>query len=526
MKFSSLIIFIYLLVFCLSFLNSQPIYFNNTYNLCAIYNPEAWSVAEGILEQQDGYVLCGATVDTVDFWMRRIPLMKIGFDGEIIWKKDFGDPESDFYTGWSNFFIESNDNHYYISGSINYWQPSNYDVGLLMKLDDQFEIIWTKKYDLNLDEQKDTSLIFNQMDTCFNGDLIFGGSMNGSHMLLWRTDSSGITRWYKLFHYGSNTLCTGYSVIQTSDNGFALGGFMYTIGQPETGNSVIVKTDSSGNQEWVKFLGGPYLDNTAMLSRSPDGNIIMGTAYGESMSGHNPISRIYIARLNNAGNILWEYKYGESQKFNYLINIRTLEDGSIISSGSSYDISSYFGWILKVDMNGDSVWYRKKRILPYEYSLHYLIDIIPTSDKGYITCGYVSPIYPDTGIQSAWVIKLDSLGCDSAGCDTTVGIEEQRSVEAGRQGGVDIWPNPSHDWITLTLPDVAAKGAVELVVYDIYGREAGKRGSEEAGMRGNGGVIPVNRMILLDISDYSPGIYIAVIKDRKGRRFTGKFVAM
>jgi len=330
---------------------SQQIYFNNIYNLCGTYNPEAWSAGITAIETGDSYVISGATVDTADFWMRRIAFLKIDNNGNSVWNKDYGDYIDDYYIGGPGSLLRCNSGNFYLSGSINHWQPTNYDVGLCMKLDAQFDTIWTKKYDLNLNEQKDTSVIFSQMDICSNGDLIFGGSMNGSHLLLWRTDSSGDTRWYKQFHYGTNTLCTGYSVIQTTDGGFALGGFKQTITHPPTGNPIIVKTDSLGNQEWVKFLGGPYLDNTAMLSRSPDGNIIMGTAYGEAMSGNNPISRIYIAKLDNAGNIIWQHKYAESRVFNFLINIRSLEDGSIIACGSIYDQYIYHGWILQVDMN-------------------------------------------------------------------------------------------------------------------------------------------------------------------------------
>jgi hypothetical protein len=507
---------------------AQQVYFNNIYNLCSTYDPEAWSATDGIIiELTDGYILCGATVDTTDFWMRRIPFMKIGLDGEMIWKKDYGDPECDYYTGESNYFLKTVDDHFYISGSINYWQPTNYDVGLLMKLDNQFDSIWIKTYDLNLDEQKDTSLIFNQMDACSNGDFVFGGWMNGSYMLLWRTDSSGNTQWYKTFHYGTNTLCTGYSVIQTSDEGFALGGFMYTIGQPESGNSVIIKTDSLGNQEWVKFLGGPYMDNKAMLSRSPDGNIVMGTTYGEAMIGNNPISRTYIVKLDNAGNIIWQNKYGESQMYNFLLNIRTLEDGSIIASGSINDPNIYHGWILKIDMNGDSVWYRKKRYLTGENSLHYLYDIIPTSDKGFISCGYVAPIYPDTGINSSWVMKLDSLGCDTAGCDPTVGIDEEPGgMEAGVHRGIQIWPNPASDIVNCQLSNVNGRKKSStfnlqpsISIYDIFGREMISEllsSTRMGGGREGGWTV--------DVSALPSGIYFVVVRDERSVIGTGKFV--
>ena len=504
---------------------AQQVYFNNIYNLCANYDPEAWSVADGIIEQQDGYVLCGATVDTIDYWMRRIPLMKIGLDGEMIWKKDFGDSACDYYTGRPGSFKYSCDrNKYFISGTKNLWNPQNYAIGYLMVFDTNFDTIYTRTYNLNLDQIPDTNANFEQMDVCENSDLVFGGSMNGSHLLLWRTDSSGNTRWYKTFHYGTNTLCTGYSVIQTSDGGFALGGYQQTITHPPTGDPIIVKTDSLGNQEWVKFLGGPYLDNEAMLSLAPDGNIIMGTAYAETMTGNIPKSRIYIVKLDNSGNIIWDNKYGASLYSNFLLNIRSLKDGSIIASGGCTEVSIYYGWILKVDTNGDSVWYRRERYFEGENSLHYLYDIIPTSDNGFLTCGNADPISPDNGIRSAWVMKLDSLGCDTAGCDPTVGIEEEHGgLEAWRLGGLEIWPNPAHNRVTIMLPDILPKGDMELRVYDVFGREmlTRRQGDRETGRLGEN---LINRTFSLDVSGYSPGMYIAVVKDQKNRRYTGKFV--
>ena len=56
------------------------------------------------------------------------------------------------------------------------------------------------------------------------------------------------------------------------------------------------------------------------------------------------------------------------------------------------------------------------------------------------------------------------------------------------------------------------------------GMEAWEQGSGETGKRGNGDILPVNRMFSLDVSGFSPGMYIAVLMDRKGRRYTGKFV--
>ncbi|MDX9905911.1 MAG: hypothetical protein RBS55_04905, partial [Bacteroidales bacterium] len=79
------------------------------------------------------------------------------------------------------------------------------------------------------------------------------------------------------------------------------------------------------------------------------------------------------------------------------------------------------------------------------------------------------------------------------------------------------------DWVALTLPDIVAAGKVEITVYDVFGREVetGRRGDEEMGGQGE---VPVNRMLVLDVSGYPPGMYVVVVTDQKGRRYTGKVV--
>ncbi len=138
---------------------------------------------------------------------------------------------------------------------------------------------------------------------------------------------------------------------------------------------------------------------------------------------------------------------------------------------------------------------------------------------------------PDTGIREAWVLKLDSIGCEFAGCDSTVEIIEHGGMGAWRHGSMEIWPNPVHDRIIFTLPEIVADGEVELAVYDVFGMEAWRHGGMEAGKQEQGdketgrlGDKLVNRVISLDVSGFSPGLYIAVVVDRKGKRYTGKFV--
>jgi hypothetical protein len=511
-----LLSFVFSVSIC-QYLFCQQIYFNYRYNMCQANNDEAWSVASDILEIDEGYAFEGATVDTSNYWMRRISIFVIDNNGNKLYEKNYGNDTVDFYKGWPGSFRKSLlGEYYYLAGSKNYWQPANHDVGMVMKFDASFDTIWTKEYSLDQDKNRETSLILNNFAFCSNYDLILSGTLNGADMFLMRIDSSGNKIWHKSFHYGGNTLCTGYTAIQTSDGGFALGGFRYTIGQEETGNPVIVKTDSVGNQEWVKYMGGPLLDHAAFLANSTDGNIIMGSVYGDEMIGHEAESRINIAKLDNAGNVLWDKKYGKTIYHNYLLNIKVISDGSIIACGSNAGYySSDMGWIIKVDQNGDSLWYREYAFLSGTSSVNRLWAVIETTDNGIAACGEILPMPPDTGNRDAWVIKLDSIGCEWAGCDTTVGIEDNKNVRLyeSKTGDIDISPNPARDWIVLTFPDIWKSEETELIIYNIFGQGVMKTRA-----------FLQNRSVSLNVSDLSPGVYLITCRDSKPGGLKGKFV--
>ena len=113
-------------------------------------------------------------------------------------------------------------------------------------------------------------------------------------------------------------------------------------------------------------------------------------------------------------------------------------------------------------------------------------------------------------------IQSDTVLLD---CGLFVNIDEIPTQEE-YESTIKISPNPARKWVVLTLPDVLAEGSVEMVVYDVFGRPGGT----EAWGHGSVDVSPSNRMIFLDVSGYAVGMYIAVVLDQKGRRYTGKFV--
>ena len=107
----------------------------------------------------------------------------------------------------------------------------------------------------------------------------YGGAIR---MQILKCDSLGNTIWRKTYGTGQGYY-RGYSIVQTSELGYAIGGYLFYIGQDYSGDPIVFKTDSLGNQLWLKNLGGQYKDHIAMLSLSNDGGIIVGTCYADSM---------------------------------------------------------------------------------------------------------------------------------------------------------------------------------------------------------------------------------------------------
>jgi hypothetical protein len=58
-------------------------------------------------------------------------------------------------------------------------------------------------------------------------------------------------------------------------------------------------------------------------------------------------------------------------------------------------------------------------------------------------------MYPPSGQQKFWLIKTESLGCDSASCAATVGIKDYTFSEQT----INLFPNPSNGLIIIETDD-------------------------------------------------------------------------
>lgn len=503
----------YLVLFVSVFLStgvSAQTYFNNRFE----YGQSGWwDGANNIFQLSDGYILSGLYQY---FNPRCLGLIKIDFQGNKIFSKIYCDTITEFSMGYPGSIIKiSPDSVIFLVSSRTFTTTDPHDQGSLFFLDSNLDTITTKRFGEQV-EPFDTGYYFNQLKLDPSKNFIITGTQSAYigkvKMLLIKTDSKGNSVWEKLF--STNQILEGTSVICTSDGGYAVGGYAFDVPIPPdySGDPILVKTDSSGNQQWMLNLGGPGQDTPAMLCNSMDGNIIVGTTYCDSMHGGQPnyeglpYRRINIIKFDINGNILWNKKYGISEWDNRLMNIHENRDGSLIACGRTTrlfpTIYDYAGWILKTDPQGDSLWYRQYVVCGGGTSWNYLLDIIQTDDNGSIAGGIVYTHPPDTGSYDGWVLQVDSLGCESPSY-CWVGMKPDNEMPGS--AGVQIFPNPAERIMTINiLPD--KKGLpVKIRLYDMVGREVK---TED--------LLPGQTGYQLDISGLPRGLY-AVLIESEGR---------
>jgi hypothetical protein len=95
-----------------------------------------------------------------------------------------------------------------------------------------------------------------------------------------KTDGTGNMQWNKT--YGGTGMDHFYSLVETSDGGYALGGYTNSFGAGST-DFWLIKTDANGNMEWNQTYGGAEYDLVSSLVETVDGGYALAgytTSYG------------------------------------------------------------------------------------------------------------------------------------------------------------------------------------------------------------------------------------------------------
>ena len=190
------------------------------------------------------------------------------------------------FIGLDHFWYKINEGKYYhsIKKSLTLNDNKIVEVGtvsrksfdLLLQIKNEFEEIqWTKVYG-GIKDDGASSLI----KTMEGGYMIVGytESFGNGNQDIWllKTDSLGNKLWDKT--YGGKENDYGRTIIQTNDGDYMICGETYSFDDSEWGDIWIVKTDSSGNEEWEKSYGGESTEICNDIIEKEDGYIVSGSS--------------------------------------------------------------------------------------------------------------------------------------------------------------------------------------------------------------------------------------------------------
>jgi predicted secreted protein len=151
--------------------------------------------------------------------------------------------------------------------------------------------------------------------------------------------------------YGEANGETCYSVVETSDGGFALSG--YTISFGAGGGDVwLVKTDSAGNLLWSQTYGGTNWDTGySVVTTSDGGYIIAGSTNSYGAGG----SDFWLIKTDSTGVEQWSQTYGGTSMDESHSVIATSDGGyAIAGSTRSYGAGSTDVYLVKTDELGNA----------------------------------------------------------------------------------------------------------------------------------------------------------------------------
>ncbi|MGI9552810.1 MAG: hypothetical protein ACR2MT_16520 [Aurantibacter sp.] len=369
------------------------------------------------------------TMQVVDYW-----LLKLDAQGNLQWNKTYGGSGEDK----GQAVIQTSDGGYALTG---YAQSADGDGSSnegfhdnwIIRLNTQGNILWERSFGFS---GHDHSYDIMQTD---DGGLFFVGSLDitaaredgfaekGASLTrhgigeFWgiKLDSEGNIEWRRYF--GGSNFDRAFGVVQANDGGFVMAGFSesddFDIKASRGSYDFwVVKVSSDGFLAWERSYGGTGIDRSYSIVNAADGGYAIAgqtLSTDADVSKNNGESDIWLIKLDDDGNMVWERSFGGSG-FELADGLTLLANGGFMIAGNSKssdgDPIENMGendlWIIRTDSNGRLEW--QKSIGGSD--LDYGFDVLENPDGSILVVGETaSQDFPDIqnkGLTDAVVIKI------------------------------------------------------------------------------------------------------------------------
>jgi len=344
--------------------------------------------ADEIQQTTDGgYILAGFTLSDIGpsivFY-----LVKTDANGDTLWTRTYGGAREEI----AKSVRQTSDGGYIVAGMTSSFGGGYYDA-YLVRTDANGDTLWTRAYG---GTEPDYAYCVRQTT---DGGLIISGEtssfgVRGCDGWLLKTDANGDTLWTRTFDAVERERL--HSVQQTNDGGYILTGFTGFWGGDN--DVYLVKTDANGDTLWTRTYGGYEWDASYSVQQTSDGGYIVGGCT-ESFSGGSDID-LYLLKTDANGDTLWTRTYG-GREDEIGQSVQQTTDGGYIFAGysKSFGEQDWNFYVVKTDANGDTLWTRiyGGRFTDWAHSIQ------QTDDGNYVIAGRTDP---GTGFQDMYLVKV------------------------------------------------------------------------------------------------------------------------
>ena len=324
----------------------------------------------GFTQSIDGDIITTKTTIQYDHW-----LLKFNENDELQWQKTYGGSKDEK----AYKIIQTNDNGFAVIG---YSKSDDGDLNA----NQGFEDVWILK-----------------LDTAGN--------------ILWKTNT------------GFSGTDQGFNIIQTTDNGYFIGGILDVTASGGLGNAKSaarhaggdywgIKLDASGSIEWRKYFGGTNTDTCYDITETTDGYLMIGSSDSDDVDINNNKGSydFWVVKINKTGTLLWEKSFG-GDEIDEARAITPTNDGNFLIIGdtrsTNKDVTQNNGgadlWAIKITSDGDLTWQKNYGGASFDAGR----SIHKTIDGGFLISGSSRSAdngFTNKGQNDALILKIDTNG--------------------------------------------------------------------------------------------------------------------
>ncbi len=336
-----------------------------------------------------GYIVTGETHSFGMGW-GDVLLMKVDSLGDTLWSRTYGGSWYDC----GRAVIQTHQGGYLVAGETQSFGAGGNDF-YVVRTDSLGNVLWTRTYGggdydcaYSVREAVDGYVILGETGS-------FGAG--GQDIYLVKVDLLGNFSWDATYG-GSGSEC-GFSIDETSDNGYVIAGYTSSYGSGGD-DMYLVKTDDLGNAVWTRTYGTSSAEWARSVEETADlGYVIAGETRASG------VYNFYLVKTDSSGNMVWDFEYGGTSHDRCMSVQQTLDLGYVMAGYTmSFGAGDYDVYLVKTDISGGTAWARTYGGTGEDRG----VFAQQAQDTGFIVTGYTESF--GAGSYDVYLIKVGPDG--------------------------------------------------------------------------------------------------------------------